>query len=70
MLRGDSFHHPGRCAAKLRGMNGQLNKHIVNPWLASTISFALITGFFMGATMIVPIQLPTRNDVAELPGGP
>jgi transporter family-2 protein len=24
-------------------MNGQLNKYIVNPWLASAISFALIT---------------------------
>jgi bacterial/archaeal transporter family-2 protein len=23
-------------------MNGQLNKHVVNPWLASAISFALI----------------------------
>jgi bacterial/archaeal transporter family-2 protein len=22
-------------------MNGQLNKHVVNPWLASAISFAL-----------------------------
>ena len=29
-------------------MNGQLNKHVVNPWLASAISFALITFFFRG----------------------
>ena len=30
-------------------MNGQRNKHTVNPWLASAISFALITFFFIGA---------------------
>ena len=30
-------------------MNGQLNKYVVNPWLASAISFALITFFFAGA---------------------
>jgi hypothetical protein len=26
-------------------MNGQLNKYVVNPWLASAISFALIRTF-------------------------
>jgi len=30
-------------------MNGQLNKSMVNPWLASAVSFALITFFFIGA---------------------
>jgi uncharacterized membrane protein YdcZ (DUF606 family) len=35
-------------------MNGQLNKHMVNPWLASAISFALITFFFIGAFLILP----------------
>ncbi|MBW4039062.1 MAG: DMT family transporter [Acidobacteria bacterium] len=48
-------------------MNGQLNKHIVNPWLASAISFALITIFFVGAFMIMPHPLPTNADVASLP---
>jgi transporter family-2 protein len=48
-------------------MNGQLNKHIVNPWLASTISFALITFFFASATLIMPRPLPTTNDIANLP---
>jgi hypothetical protein len=28
-------------------MNGQLNKALVNPWLASTVSFGVITAFFL-----------------------
>ena len=48
-------------------MNGQLNKYVINPWLASTISFALITFFFLGATLIMPHPLPTRDQLAQLP---
>jgi len=48
-------------------MNGQLNKHVVNPWLASAISFALITFLFTGASLIHPHPLPTQKDLAELP---
>lgn len=48
-------------------MNGQLNKHVVNPWLASAISFALITFFFVGAFLILPHPLPTTQDIASLP---
>jgi len=48
-------------------MNGQLNKYVVNPWLASAISFALITFFFLGATLIMPHPLPTRDQLAQLP---
>jgi bacterial/archaeal transporter family-2 protein len=48
-------------------MNGQLNKYVVNPWLASAISFALITFFFAGASLIHPQPLPTQKDLAELP---
>ena len=48
-------------------MNGQLNKHVVNPWLASAISFALITFFFAGASLIHPHPLPAQKDLAELP---
>jgi bacterial/archaeal transporter family-2 protein len=48
-------------------MNGQLNKHIVNPWLASAVSFALITFFFAGASLIHPQPLPTQKELAELP---
>src|ERR1700683_3186000 len=48
-------------------MNGQLNKYIVNPWPASAASFALITFFFAGASLIMPHPLPTSKDLASLP---
>jgi transporter family-2 protein len=48
-------------------MNGQLNKYVVNPWLASAVSFALITFFFVSASLLHPHPLPTQKDLAELP---
>jgi transporter family-2 protein len=48
-------------------MNGPLNKHVVNPWLASAISFVLITFFFAGASLIHPSPLPSQKDLTELP---
>ena len=48
-------------------MNGQLHKSLMNPWLASTVSFALITFFFMGAFLIMPHPLPTTKDLAMMP---
>jgi transporter family-2 protein len=48
-------------------MNGQLNKSVVNPWLASAISFALITFFFAGAFLVMPHPLPTSTDLASMP---
>ncbi|EUA88831.1 hypothetical protein I551_4688 [Mycobacterium ulcerans str. Harvey] len=48
-------------------MNGQLYKHMINPWLASAISFALITIFFVAAFLIMPNPLPTTKDIASMP---
>jgi len=48
-------------------MNGQLYKSLVNPWLASAVSFALITFFFAGAFLILPHPLPTSKDLALMP---
>src|ERR1700744_4246596 len=48
-------------------MNGQLNKHVVTPWIASAISFALITFFFAGASLIHPNPLPKPSDLATMP---
>ncbi len=48
-------------------MNGQLGKSLVNPWLASAVSFALITFFFTAAFLILPHPLPTARDLAALP---
>jgi transporter family-2 protein len=57
----------GALQSRGAAMNGQLHKYVVNPWLASTISFALITFFFAGASLIHPHPLPTQKDLAELP---
>ena len=48
-------------------MNGQLNKSIVNPWLASAASAAPIIFFFIVAFLIMPQPLPTSKDLAVLP---
>jgi transporter family-2 protein len=48
-------------------MNGQLNKSLVNPWLASAVSFALISFFFAGAFLMMPHPLPTSKDLATMP---
>lgn len=48
-------------------MNGQLKQHLVNPYLASTVSFALITFFFAALFLILPNPLPTTKDIAGLP---
>jgi transporter family-2 protein len=48
-------------------MNGQLNKTLVNPWLASTVSFALITAFFICVFAVFPTPLPTAQGLASMP---
>ena len=48
-------------------MNGQLSKSLVNPWLASAVSFALITFFFTRAFVIMPHPLPTVTDISTRP---
>lgn len=48
-------------------MNGQLYKHLINPWLASTVSFALITIFFLAMFLILPHPLPTSENLASMP---
>lgn len=48
-------------------MNAQLKHSLVNPYLASTVSFALITFFFAGLFLVLPHPLPTAQDVAGLP---
>lgn len=48
-------------------MNGQLGKSLVNPWLASAVSFSLITFFFVAAFLIMPHPLPTTQSLLSLP---
>lgn len=57
----------GALQAAGAAMNGQLKNSLVNPYLASTVSFALITFFFAGLFLIIPHPLPTKADVLGMP---
>ena len=48
-------------------MNGQLKNSLVNPYLASAVSFALITFFFAGLFLVLPHPLPAKADVLGMP---
>jgi transporter family-2 protein len=48
-------------------MNAQLRNAMVNPWLASAVSFAPILVFFACAFMICPRPLPTTEALASMP---
>lgn len=48
-------------------MNGQLKQSLVNPYLASAVSFALITFFFVGLFFIMPHPLPTTSNLLSMP---
>jgi transporter family-2 protein len=48
-------------------MNGQLRQSLVNPYLASAVSFALVTFFFTGVFFAFPHPLPTTKGIAGMP---
>lgn len=48
-------------------MNGQLNASLTNKWLASTVSFSLITAFFICAFVLFPSPLPSAANLAAMP---
>lgn len=48
-------------------MNGQLNKSLVNPFLASAVSFLIITFFFAAIFLAMPHPLPALQDLREMP---
>ena len=48
-------------------MNGQLNKSMVNPFLASAVSFLVITFFFVTLFFAMPHPLPTTQNLREMP---
>jgi transporter family-2 protein len=50
-------------------MNGQLNRSIGNPWLASTISFLLVTFAFVSLFAILPRPLPSTRGIETMRGG-
>ncbi len=48
-------------------MNGQLDKSLVNPWLAATVSFLPIVFVFLALFAVQPLPLPSRMEVSETP---
>ncbi len=48
-------------------MNGQLKASLVNPYLASAVSFALITFLFAGLFFVMPHPLPTTSNLMSMP---
>jgi len=48
-------------------MNAQLKSSLQNPWLASLVSFALITAFFLIAFAVMPRPLPSVEGVTAMP---
>ncbi len=48
-------------------MNTQLFQSLGNRWLASTVSFALITAFFLCVFAIFPNPLPTAEGIGGMP---
>ena len=50
-------------------MNGQLNKHLINPWLASVVSFAMITIFLSGHSSSCRTRYPQQRISNPCHGG-
>lgn len=45
-------------------LNGQLDRSLVNPWLASQVSVVLVTFFFAAMLLPNPSPLPKKVDWA------
>ena len=48
-------------------MNGQLYKSLVNPWVASLVSFGLIVAVLLVLTAAMPRPVPTIEGVTAMP---
>jgi bacterial/archaeal transporter family-2 protein len=48
-------------------MNAQLRNSLVNPWLASSVSFGPILAFFLCAFITMPKPLPTLEGISTMP---
>jgi len=57
----------GALQAMGNSMNAQLRNSLTNPWLASSVSFALILAFFICAFAINPRPLPTVEGISTMP---
>ena len=50
-------------------MNGALNKSLVNPRLATSVSFRLVLFLAIGLFACRPKPLPSMRDLADMPSG-
>ncbi len=57
----------GALQAAGNSMNARLRVGLVNPWLAATVSFALIVFVFLTLFFIMPTPLPSLEDLAKMP---
>ena len=48
-------------------MNSELNTSLANRWLASSVSFGIITAFFLCVFALFPSPLPTGEALAQMP---
>ncbi len=48
-------------------MNAQLFNSLENRWLASVVSFALVTAFFICLLAMFPSPLPSASNLASMP---
>ena len=48
-------------------MNGALRQALVNPWIATLVSFALIVALFVIVAAILPRPLPTTEGLSRMP---
>ncbi|AQS88084.1 hypothetical protein AA101099_1315 [Neoasaia chiangmaiensis NBRC 101099] len=48
-------------------MNGALNKAVVNPWLATAISFLLVLFLAVALFVCMPKPLPSTGDMSQMP---
>jgi bacterial/archaeal transporter family-2 protein len=57
----------GMLQAAGAAMGGELNKSLVNPWLATAISFMLVFFLTVALFACIPRPLPSVGDVAAMP---
>jgi transporter family-2 protein len=57
----------GALQSRRAALSVQLNKSVVKPWLASAVSFALITFVFYRSFPHDAPSLPTPKDLASMP---
>ena len=57
----------GMLQAMGSAMNAQLYRSLINPWLASLVSFSLIVAFFLAAFAVLHKPLPSVEQVIQMP---